>query len=97
MAKAYWIVFYRSISDPAALSEYAKRGGAVIQSGGGRFIVRGMPAKTVEAGINQRTVVIEFDSLDQALATYNHPEYQAAYRLLEGKVDRDVRFVEGVG
>ena len=96
MAKAYWIVFYRSISDSTALSEYAKLGGPVIQASGGRFLVRGLPAKTYEAGLNQRTVVIEFDSVDKAVAAYQHPQYQAALRLIEGKVDRDIRIVETV-
>ena len=98
MAKAYWIVFYKSISDPGALAEYAKLGGPAIQASGGRFIVRGMPAKTYEAGLSQRTVVIEFDSVEQATSTYqDNPTYQAALRLIEGKVDRDIRIVEGVG
>ena len=95
MAKGYWITFYKSVSDPNALAEYARRGGPAIQAAGGRFIVRGVPAKTYEAGLNQRTVVIEFDSVDQAISAYQSPDYQAALRLIEGKVDRDVRMVEG--
>ena len=63
MAKAYWVCFYRSISNPAALAEYAKLAGPAIQSGGGRFLVRGVPTKTYESGMNMRTVVTEFDSV----------------------------------
>ena len=37
MAKGYWICFYRSISNPDAVAEYAKLAGPAIQSGGGRF------------------------------------------------------------
>jgi uncharacterized protein (DUF1330 family) len=96
MAKAYWVVCYRSISDPAAVAEYAKLASIAIPAGGGRFIVRGTPAKTYEAGLNQRTVVIEFDSLAKAIATFESPAYQAACRLINGKVDRDMRIVEGV-
>ncbi|HTX14909.1 MAG TPA: DUF1330 domain-containing protein [Candidatus Baltobacteraceae bacterium] len=96
MAKAYWIVFYRSVSNPDALAAYAKAAGPAITAGGGRSLARGLPARTYEAGLNQRTVVIEFDSLEQAIATYESPVYQAAKRLLEGAVERDVRVVEGV-
>ena len=46
MAKAYWISCYRSISNPEALAAYAKLAGPAIQAAGGRFIVRGTPAKT---------------------------------------------------
>ena len=96
MAKAYWITFYRSISDTAALAEYAKLGGPALQAAGGRFIVRGTPAKTYELGMDQRTVVIEFDSVEKAVAAYESAGYQAALRHIQGKVDREVRIVEGV-
>jgi uncharacterized protein (DUF1330 family) len=54
-----------------------------------------MPARTYEAGLNQRTGVIEFDSLEKAIATFESPEYQTAKKLLEGSAERDIRMVEG--
>ena len=57
MAKAYWIAFYRSISDPEKLAAYAKLAGPAIQAMGGRFLARGGVAKTYEAGLDQRTVM----------------------------------------
>ncbi|MBZ5696966.1 MAG: DUF1330 domain-containing protein [Acidobacteriia bacterium] len=96
MPKAYTITFYRSISDPAALAEYAKLAGPAIQAAGGRFLARGGTAKTYEAGMNQRVVVIEFDSVEKAVACYESARYQAAARLVKGTVERDVRIVEGV-
>ena len=96
MAKGYWVCFYRSISNPAALAEYAKLAGPAIQNGGGRFLARGTPAKTFEAGEDQRTVVIEFDSVQQATSTYESKAYQTALRALAGSVERDVRIVEGI-
>src|SRR3984893_8527947 len=95
MAKGYWIAFYRSISNPAALAEYAKLAGPAIQAGGGRFLARGVPAKTYEAGKDQRTVVIEFDSVQQAVSTYQSEAYQAALHVLAGAAERDVRIIEG--
>lgn len=95
MASGYWIVLYRSVSNPAALAEYAKLAGPAIESGGGRFVVRGTPTKTFEAGLDQRTVVIEFESVEKALATYQSPGYQAALKRLQGAAERDVRFVAG--
>jgi uncharacterized protein (DUF1330 family) len=96
MAKGYWITLYRSVSNLNALAEYAKLAGPAIQAGGGRFVVRGTPAKTFEAGVNERTVIIEFDSVEKAIATYEGGAYQAAEKVLEGSAERDVRFVEGV-
>ena len=96
MAKAYWVSSYRSISNPAALAEYAKLAGPAIQSGGGHFLARGVPAKTYEAGLEQRIVIIEFDSVQQAIATHDSEAYQKALRALDGGAERDLRIVEGV-
>lgn len=96
MAKGYWIVFYRSVSNPAALAEYAKLAGPAIQAGGGRFLTRGTAVKSFEAGRNERSVVIEFESVKQAIVAYERPAYQAALKVLDGAAERDVRFVEGV-
>jgi len=95
MPKGYWITLYRSVSKPEALTEYARLAGPAIQAGGGRFLVRGTPAKVVEQGIKDRTVIIEFESLEKAIATYQSPAYQAALKALEGAAERDLRFVEG--
>lgn len=94
MAKAYWIASYRSIRDPQALDAYAKLAGPAIWAAGGRNLVRGTPAKTLEAGIALRTVVIEFDSVASAIAAYDSPAYQAARKLLGDTVERDIRIVE---
>lgn len=95
MAKGYWITLYRSVSNPAALAEYAKLATPAIQAGGGRFIVRGVPFKSYEAGLDQRTVVIEFDSVQSAIATFESHEYSAARKILEGAAERDIRILEG--
>ena len=96
MAKAYWIACYQSIRNPDALAAYAKLAGPAIQAAGGRFLVRGMPAKTYEKGLNQRVGVIEFESVAQATGAHDSPEYQKALQLLGGAADRDMRIVEGV-
>jgi uncharacterized protein (DUF1330 family) len=96
MPKAYWVVCYRAIRNPEALAAYAKLAGPAIQSHGGRFLVRGTPAKTYEHGLNQRTVVSEFESLEKAIAAHDSPAYQEALRVLGDAADRDLRIVEGV-
>ena len=97
MAKAYWVAVYRSVKNPTALAEYAKLAGPAILAGGGRFLVRGTPAKTYEAGLNQRTVIIEFESVAAAVAAHDSPAYQAAMKALGDAAERDIRIVEGAG
>ena len=95
MAKAYWVVTYRKIKDPEKLQAYAKLAGPAIQSMGGKFIVRGVPAKTFEGGLNERTVVSEWPDLKTAIAAYESPGYKKALDALAGGVERDIRIVEG--
>jgi uncharacterized protein (DUF1330 family) len=96
MAKAYWVACYRSVSNPDALAAYAKLAGPAIAAAGGRFLARGNPAKVYEAGMNQRTVLIEFDSVERAVAAHDSDGYQAALKLLGNGAEREIRIVEGV-
>lgn len=96
MAKGYWIAFYRSIKKPEALAAYANLAGPAIRAAGGRYLALGMPAKAYEAGLSQRTVVIEFDSVQQAIAAHDSAGYQEALKTLGDAVERDMRIVEGV-
>jgi uncharacterized protein (DUF1330 family) len=95
MAKGYWLTIYRSVSDPNALAAYAKLAGPAIQAAGGRFLVRGAPAKVYEAGLNQRTVLIEFDSVERAIAAYESEAYRAALAVLGRAAEREIRIVPG--
>ena len=96
MAKAYWIACYRSISNPEALAAYAKIAGPAIAAGGGRFLARGNAAKAYEAGVAERVVVIEFDSVERAVAAHDSKEYQAALKVFGNAAVRDLRIVEGL-
>jgi uncharacterized protein (DUF1330 family) len=95
MAKAYWIATYRSISNPDAMAAYAKLALPAIVAGGGRFLARGLPVTTKEKGLNERTVLVEFDSVALALATYDSPAYQEALAILgPNSAERDIRVME---
>jgi uncharacterized protein (DUF1330 family) len=96
MANGYWIAFYKSIKNPDALAAYAKLAPAAIQAHGGKFLARGAPSKTYELGLNQRVVVIEFPSVEKAIAAHDSPAYQEALKLLGDGVERDMRIVEGL-
>jgi len=95
MAKAYWVSAYHAVHDEEKLAAYAKLAGPAILEAGGRFLARGMASKAYEAGLLQRTVIIEFDSLEAAVACHDSAAYQAALRALVGGVTRDLRIVEG--
>jgi uncharacterized protein (DUF1330 family) len=66
--KGYWVVCYKSVSNPTTISEYAKLAATALEALGGRVIVGGKPAKTHEAGVDQSVVVVEFETVEKAIA-----------------------------
>lgn len=96
MKKGYWVVAYRAVRDESALKEYGKLAIPAIEAGGGRALIRTSEIHPRESGMNQRLVVLEFESLEKAIATYNSAAYQEALRVLGSGAERDVRIVEGV-
>jgi uncharacterized protein (DUF1330 family) len=94
--KGYWVVCYQSVSDEAVVPEYGKLARPVIDAAGGRAMVAGRPAKMHEAGLDQRTIVIEFESVEKAIGAYESAGYQAALKVLGNAAKRDFRIVEGV-
>jgi uncharacterized protein (DUF1330 family) len=93
---AYWISIYREIVDEAKVAAYAELAGPALRDAGGTFIARGLPEQTYEAGDSTRTVLIEFDSVEQARAAHESPAYQEALAALDGGAVRDMRIVPGV-
>ena len=97
MAKAYWVQTYRSSAkNTEAWEAYRKLAAPALTAAGGRYLVRNKPAKIYEAGINERVILIEFGSLEKAIAARSTPAYQEALEVLgTGNVERDIRLVEG--
>jgi uncharacterized protein (DUF1330 family) len=95
MAKAYWISAYHAVHDADKLAAYAKIAGPAVLAAGGKFLARGTAARAYEAGLLQRTVIIEFESLAKAVACHDSAGYQEALKALDGGVTRDLRIVEG--
>ena len=96
MAKGYWINMFHSVKDPAKVEAYRNLAGPAMQAAGAKFLVRGMPSKTYELGMMERVVVIEFESVEKAIATHDSPGYQEALRVLGDAAERDIRILEGV-
>jgi uncharacterized protein (DUF1330 family) len=96
MSKAYWVSTYRAVKNTEKLAAYATLAGPALTAAGGRFLARGVPAMAYELGLKERTVLIEFDSVDQATAAHDSPAYQTALAALGDGADRDIRIIDGV-
>ena len=92
---AYWICVYKAVHDPDKVAAYAELAGPALRGAGGRFLARGLPEATFEKGETTRTVVIEFESVEAAVAAHDSDDYQAALVALDDGADRDLRVVPG--
>ncbi|MCD4524167.1 DUF1330 domain-containing protein [Nocardioides sp. cx-173] len=93
---AYWISLYRETTDEAKLAAYATLAGPALEAAGGTFLARGLPEQTYEAGEATRSVLLEFASVEAAVAAHDSPAYQEALAALDGGAVRDLRIVPGV-
>jgi len=92
---AYWISTYVEITDETKLAAYAALAGPALTGAGGTFLARGLPEAVFEAGATTRTVLIEFDSVEAAVAAHDSAAYAEALAALDGGAVRDLRIVPG--
>jgi uncharacterized protein (DUF1330 family) len=96
MKKGYWVVAYRSIPDESTLKAYGALAVPAVESFGGRFLTKSTSQiQTREAGLQLRTILVEFDSYDVALAAHESEAYKKALQALGSGAERDFRIVEG--
>lgn len=96
MPKAYWIARV-NVTDPEAYAGYMALGPAALIAGGGRLLSRGGRSVALEGPEPfERTVVIEFPSMEAALACHEGPQYRAAREKRHGAAEVEILIVEGL-
>jgi uncharacterized protein (DUF1330 family) len=93
---AYWVARSK-INDPAAYKKYTDRIPGILARYGGKVLARGGRFKILEGPEKfHRFVVIEFASLEQAVACHESVEYReaAAFRR-DGAGEVELVIVEG--
>ena len=96
MQKAYWIARYKRINDQEALVKYAETAKKIIESFGGKALVRGGKYITFEGEDFIRTVIWEFENIDIATKCHDSKDYQQAWSLAKNTTVRDLMIVEGI-
>ncbi len=94
MPKGYWVV-HVDVDDPQVYEDYKAANAPALAEFGGRFVVRGGAQQVREGQARGRTVVIEFDSYEQAVACYECDAYQHAISLRQPVASGDFVIVEG--
>ena len=96
MPKGYFLSAHRSAADPEKRQAYLKLAGPALIKAGGKVLASTNAIEAHENGVSEQTVLIEFESLDNAVAAYQSADYQEALKALDGGADRDLRIFEGV-
>jgi uncharacterized protein (DUF1330 family) len=95
MPKAYWIARV-DVNDPETYKKYVETGKPAFERYNAKFLARGGRVEPLEGNNRARNVLIEFASMDDALACYNSPEYTAARAIRQAVSEGDWILVEGV-
>ena len=95
---AAYLVVEHLITDAAKFEEYRVKVGPMIAKHGGRYLTKGGSHKMPEGGHwkPERVVIIEFESVEQAIKAHDSEAYQAALKALGNGAERDIRIAEGL-
>jgi len=93
--KGYWIAMV-SITDPEAFKAYVGAYDEAFRKFGGRFLASSGEALYPEGFPAERTVIVEFGSLADAVACYHSLEYKAALELRRATATSHLAIVEGL-
>ena len=94
---AAYLVADIEVTDSAGFAEYQQKVPATIAAHGGRYLVRGGAAETLEgAWAPKRCVVLEFPTMAQLKTWYASPEYRPLITIRERTTKSNLVIVEGV-
>lgn len=92
-----YVVVQVEVHDQSTYDAYRKLVQSTLDVYGGRFLVRGGNAQTLEGTWKPaRLVIAEFPSLEQAKRWWNSPEYAPAKALRQKSAKTEMIVVEGV-
>ena len=85
------------VTDEALYAQFREQVSPVIESHGGRFVVRGGEIEINEgAWTPKRLAIMEFDSMEQARSFLASPEYQALGDIRARSSNINIVLVQGV-
>ncbi|HEX4635265.1 MAG TPA: DUF1330 domain-containing protein [Rhizomicrobium sp.] len=95
MPKAYWIARV-DVSDPETYKKYVETAKPAFERHQAKFLARGGRTEVLQGKARARNVLIEFPSMEEALACWNSPEYTAARAVRQPVSEGEFVLVEGV-
>ena len=96
MPKTYWIARVDLHGDPEKYKNYVETAKPAFERHKAKFLARGGRTEVLEGKARARNVIIEFPSMEEALACYHSPEYTAARAIRQALSEGEFILVEGV-
>ncbi len=92
-----YVIVDIEITDPAGYEDYKRLAPASVTAYGGKYLTRGGKAETLEGEWSpKRLVILEFESMENAKAWLNSPEYGPVKILRHKYAKTNMVIVEGV-
>ncbi len=92
-----YVIVDIDVKDPSTYKEYVALAPATVAAYGGRYLARGGKAETLEGEwVPKRLVILEFESLQQARAWLDSPEYGPVKKLRHKAAVSNMVSIEGV-
>ena len=95
MTKGYWVV-RGDVYNIEMYSKYIESASKIISNFNGKFLVRGGEQIQYEEQGYDRTVIVEFNSYEDAISCYNSSDYQEALKIVKKSAVRLVSVVKGI-
>lgn len=96
MPKGY-VVFTEVINDEAGMDAYSRSVGPSLVKGGASVLAVDTQPQVLEGEWHgNRTVILEFESVEAARAWYESPEYQQVMPLRQAAADCNAAIVSGM-
>lgn len=94
---AGYVIVEIEVTDPVGYEEYKKLAGATVTKHGGKYIVRGGAAETLEGDWQpKRIVILQFESVQRAKEWLNCPEYREPRKMRHRTAKTKMIVVEGL-
>ncbi len=92
-----YVIVDIEVTDPVGYEDYKKQAAPTVALYGGKYIARGGPNETLEGDWRaNRLVILQFETVEQAKAWLNSPEYAPARALRHKYARTNMVVVEGV-
>ena len=91
-----YVVYEAVITDPVQYEQYKTAAAATVAAAGGRYLARGGDVESFEGAEPARVVILEFPTMDAALAWYRSAEYTEARALRDAACDARLFVVDAM-